>query len=227
MFNWRMIPAACEHTSILRDLIKYPQGNLEEVQQNTLQSTQEESVGRPYRRARTYATGRTWAYSTKRYTAVDLCYMTQAYTTWHKLCYMTYDLCCVHRTIRHMVCYYEHRRGNTYASSGSVSAHSPSWEGKRTYVRFLEQVKAIGTYLVRTCAYRRFVQRRGGFQYNNVLCSMQPAQWEDQCSLTQGHRTSSQYLFNPPFGRRACYTPRTEKKCTMSRIGLHRWYRCP
>ena len=28
------------------------------------------------------------------------------------------------------------------------------------------------------------------------------------------------YLFNPPFGWRACYTPGTEKKCAMSRIGL-------
>jgi hypothetical protein len=28
----------CEHTSILRALIKYPQGNLEEIQQKTLQS---------------------------------------------------------------------------------------------------------------------------------------------------------------------------------------------
>jgi hypothetical protein len=36
----------CEHTSILRALIKYPQGNLEEIQQKTLQGTQEEPGGR-------------------------------------------------------------------------------------------------------------------------------------------------------------------------------------
>jgi hypothetical protein len=45
----------CEHTSILRALIKYPQGNLEEIQQKTLQSTQEEPGGRQDRKARTYA----------------------------------------------------------------------------------------------------------------------------------------------------------------------------
>ena len=41
----------CEHTSILRALIKYPQGNLEEIQQKTLQSTQEEPGGRQDRKA--------------------------------------------------------------------------------------------------------------------------------------------------------------------------------
>jgi hypothetical protein len=66
---------------MLRALIEYPQGNLEEIQQKTLQSTQEEPGGRPYRKARMYATGRTRAYSTKRYTVVELCYVTQAYTT--------------------------------------------------------------------------------------------------------------------------------------------------
>jgi hypothetical protein len=95
------------------------------------------------------------------------------YATWHKLCYVIYDLCCVRHTIQHKVCLHEHRRGNTYAGSGNVSAQTPSWEGERTYVRFLGQVKAIGTYLVRTCMYRRLVQRRGRFQYNNVLYSMQ------------------------------------------------------
>jgi len=75
------VPVHCEHTSILRALIKYPQGNLEETRQETLQSTQEEPGGRPYRKARTYATGRTRAYSTKRYTVVKLCYVTQAYAT--------------------------------------------------------------------------------------------------------------------------------------------------
>jgi hypothetical protein len=94
----------CEHTGILRALIEYPQGNLEEIQQKTLQSTQEEPGGHPYRKARTYATVCTRAYSTKHYTVVELCYVTQAYTTRHKLCYVTYDLCCVHRTIRHKVC---------------------------------------------------------------------------------------------------------------------------
>jgi hypothetical protein len=43
--------ATCEHTSILRALIKYPQGNLEEIQQKTLQSTQEEPGGHQDRKA--------------------------------------------------------------------------------------------------------------------------------------------------------------------------------
>jgi hypothetical protein len=42
---------ACEHTRILRALVKHPQGNLEEIQQKTLQSTQEEPVGRQDRKA--------------------------------------------------------------------------------------------------------------------------------------------------------------------------------
>jgi hypothetical protein len=33
---------SCEHTRILRVLVEHPQGNLEEIQQKTLQSTQEE-----------------------------------------------------------------------------------------------------------------------------------------------------------------------------------------
>jgi len=45
----RLIPVTqagdCEHTHILRALVKHPQGNLEEIQQKTLQSTQEEPVG--------------------------------------------------------------------------------------------------------------------------------------------------------------------------------------
>jgi hypothetical protein len=36
----------CEHTGILRALIEYPQGNLEEIQQKVLQSTHEEPEGR-------------------------------------------------------------------------------------------------------------------------------------------------------------------------------------
>jgi hypothetical protein len=36
----------CEHTRILGALVEHPQGNLEEIQQKTLQSTQEEPVGR-------------------------------------------------------------------------------------------------------------------------------------------------------------------------------------
>jgi hypothetical protein len=75
------VGASCEHTRILRALVEYPQGNLEETRQETLQSTQEEPGGRPYHKARTYATGRTRAYSTKRYTVVELCYVTQAYAT--------------------------------------------------------------------------------------------------------------------------------------------------
>jgi hypothetical protein len=71
----------CEHTHILRALVEHLQGNLKEIQQKTLQSTQEEPGGRPYRKARTYATGRTRVYSTKRYTVVELCYVTQAYAT--------------------------------------------------------------------------------------------------------------------------------------------------
>jgi hypothetical protein len=49
----------CEHTRILRALVEYPQGNLEETRQETLQSTQEEPGGDPYRKAQTYPTGRT------------------------------------------------------------------------------------------------------------------------------------------------------------------------
>jgi len=41
----------CEHTSILRALIKYPQRNLEEIQQKTLQSSQEEPGGHQDRKA--------------------------------------------------------------------------------------------------------------------------------------------------------------------------------
>jgi hypothetical protein len=48
----------CEHTSILRALVEYPQGNLEEIQEKTLQSTQEEPGGRQDRKAQTYATER-------------------------------------------------------------------------------------------------------------------------------------------------------------------------
>jgi hypothetical protein len=41
----------CEHTRILRALVEHPQGNLEEIQQKTLQSTQEEPVDRQDRKA--------------------------------------------------------------------------------------------------------------------------------------------------------------------------------
>ena len=51
----------CEHTSILRALVEYPQGNLEEIQEKTLRSTQEEPGARRDREA--------LAYATKRYTA--------------------------------------------------------------------------------------------------------------------------------------------------------------
>jgi len=71
----------CEHTHILRALVQHPQGYLEEIQQKTLQSTQEVPGGRLYRKARLYATRRTRAYSTNRYTVVKLCYVTQAYAT--------------------------------------------------------------------------------------------------------------------------------------------------
>jgi len=47
----------------------------------TLQSTQEEPGGRPYRNARMHPTGRTREYSTKRYTVIELCYVTQVYAT--------------------------------------------------------------------------------------------------------------------------------------------------
>jgi hypothetical protein len=47
----------CEHTRILGALVENPQGNLEEIQQKTLQSTQEEPVGRQDRKTRTYAAG--------------------------------------------------------------------------------------------------------------------------------------------------------------------------
>ncbi len=38
--------ANCEHISILRALVEYPQGNLEEIQEKTLWSTQDEPGGR-------------------------------------------------------------------------------------------------------------------------------------------------------------------------------------
>jgi len=41
----------CEHTRILRALVEHPKGNLEEILQKTLQSTQEEPVGRQDRKA--------------------------------------------------------------------------------------------------------------------------------------------------------------------------------
>ena len=69
----------CEHTSILRALIKYPQENLEEIQQKTLQSTQEEPGDCQDRKVWTYATGCSQTYSTKCYTVVELCYVIQAY----------------------------------------------------------------------------------------------------------------------------------------------------
>jgi hypothetical protein len=53
-----LVVQPCEHTGILRALIKHPQGNLEEIQQKTLQSTQEEPGGRQDRKAQTYATER-------------------------------------------------------------------------------------------------------------------------------------------------------------------------
>ena len=40
----------CEHTRILRALVEHPQENLEEIQQKTLQSTQEETGGRQDRK---------------------------------------------------------------------------------------------------------------------------------------------------------------------------------
>ena len=48
----------CEHTRILRALVEYPQGNLEEIQEKTLRSTQEEPGGRQDRKAQAYATER-------------------------------------------------------------------------------------------------------------------------------------------------------------------------
>ena len=71
----------CEHTRILRALIEHPQGNLEEIQQKPCGAPKMNLGGRPYRKAWTYATRRTRAYSTKRYMVVELCYMTQAYAT--------------------------------------------------------------------------------------------------------------------------------------------------
>jgi len=46
----------CEYTSILMALIKYPQGNLEEIQLKDLPSTQEEPGGQQDHKAQTYAT---------------------------------------------------------------------------------------------------------------------------------------------------------------------------
>ena len=49
----------CEHASILRALIKYPQENLEEIPQKTLQRTQEEPGGRQDRKAQNTPPGAT------------------------------------------------------------------------------------------------------------------------------------------------------------------------
>jgi hypothetical protein len=46
----------CEYTSILMGLIKYPKGDLEEIQQKALPSSQEESGGHQDCKAQTYAT---------------------------------------------------------------------------------------------------------------------------------------------------------------------------
>ncbi len=48
----------CEYTSIPRAILKYPQANLEKIQQKTLHSTQEEPGGRQDRKAQRYATER-------------------------------------------------------------------------------------------------------------------------------------------------------------------------
>ncbi len=48
----------CEYTSIPMALVKYPQGNLEEIQQKTLLSTQEEPGGHQDHKAQAYATKR-------------------------------------------------------------------------------------------------------------------------------------------------------------------------
>jgi hypothetical protein len=58
-----VVSVMCEHTSILRALVEYPQGNLEEIQEKTLRSTQEEPGARRDREALAYATER---YTTSR-----------------------------------------------------------------------------------------------------------------------------------------------------------------
>jgi hypothetical protein len=206
--SWGAIPrkwwALCEHTGILRALIKYPAEHPEgawrlsgprspDVRHQTLPTVQHRALRRGWialrvtsvtsTDIRNYASVIPPDITTRQAThhARDTSYATwhKRPMTWHKLCYrhelcyVTYDFCCVHCTIWHKICQHEHRRGNTHASSGNVFAQTPSWEGEHTYVRFLGQVKAIGAYLVLTHANRRLVQHRGGFQYNNVLCSMQ------------------------------------------------------
>jgi hypothetical protein len=52
---------------------------------------------------------------------------------------------------------------------------APERANVRTYVPW-GKVEAIDTYTVRIYTYRRLMQRRGRFQHNNVLCSMEPAQ---------------------------------------------------
>ena len=83
--NWveEQIPstlALCEHTRILGALVENPQGNLEEIQRK-LCGAPKEPGGRPYRKARTHPTRCTRTHSTKRYTVVELCYVTQVYAT--------------------------------------------------------------------------------------------------------------------------------------------------
>jgi len=87
-----------------RALVKYPQGNLEEIQQKTLQSTQVEPGDRQDHKAQ--------AYATERYVA-SRALLAQAQARQYVRC------------------------------SGNVSAQTPSWEGERTYVRFLGQPKGL------------------------------------------------------------------------------------
>ena len=64
-FNMYVKRNTCEYASIPMALIKYPQGNLEEIQQETLLSTQEESRGHQDHKAQAYATERYQASSVR------------------------------------------------------------------------------------------------------------------------------------------------------------------
>jgi hypothetical protein len=57
-WEWKAGSTLCEHTGILRALIKYPQGVLEEIQEKTLTDTEEKPKDRQDHMASAYATER-------------------------------------------------------------------------------------------------------------------------------------------------------------------------
>jgi len=135
----------CEHTGIPRALVKYPAEHPEGTWRSSGPRPRRTPLDAP---KRTTPRATWWLNCTthKRYTTRhnympsdtprDISYATwhKRSATWHKLCYrhklcyVTYDLCCVHCTIQHKICQHKHRRGNTHASSGNIFTQTPFWE---------------------------------------------------------------------------------------------------